>query len=161
MNAVTAPIFESPMPTGKPGDRAAGRRHARVMGAGALIAPLLMSGTTLAQLQARPRSVSATAVTITLIATQDIGVTLISAALIDGAGRAYDLAGPPRGINAGPQGSCRVNSSLSAGGSYIISIPFRAQGSSPPYALTLQFETPDRSMLLGCRGFTVSLDGLR
>jgi hypothetical protein len=122
---------------------------------------LFVTTPALAQLQAQPRSVSPTAATVTLTATQDIQVTLIAAALIDGQGRSYDLSGMPRGITAGPRSSCKVNSNLSAGTSQIVSVPFNAQGSSPPYALTMEFETPDRSQMFGCRAFTVSLDGLR
>jgi hypothetical protein len=125
------------------------------------VALLFMATPALAQIQAQPRSVSPTAVTITLTATENIQVTMIGATLIDGAGRSYEQSGWARGISAGIQSSCKINSNLIAGSSLIVSIPFNAQGSSAPYALTMQFETPDRSQMFGCRGFTVSLDGLR
>jgi hypothetical protein len=121
---------------------------------------LLAPGVAFAQLHVQPRSASPAAVTITLTATENIQVTMIGATLVDGAGRSYDESGWPRGITAGIQSSCKINSNLTAGSSLIVSIPFNAQGSIPPYALTMKFETPDRSQMFGCRAFTVSLEGL-
>jgi hypothetical protein len=126
-----------------------------------IITPLFMAAPALAQIQAQPRSVSSTAATVTLTATENIQVSMIGATLIDGTGRSYERSGQPRGITFGIQSSCRHNSNLTAGSSLIVSIPFKAEGSSPPYALTMEFETPDRSQMFGCRAFTVSLDGLR
>jgi hypothetical protein len=122
---------------------------------------LLVPSVAFAQLQVQPRSVSPTAVTVTLTATENIQITMIGATLIDGTGRSYERSDQPRGITVGIQSSCKHNSSLTAGSSVIVSIPFNAQGSSPPYALTMQFETPDRAQMFGCRAFTLSLDGLR
>lgn len=136
-------------------------RYIRQMRALIFVILLLVPSVALAQLQAQPRSVSPTAVTITLTATENIQVTMIGATLIDGAGRSYNMAGWAQGISSGIQSSCKINSNLTAGSSVIVSMPFNAQGSSPPYALTMQFETPDQAQMFGCRGFTVSVDGLR
>jgi hypothetical protein len=125
----------------KRGDMATTRHYSRQMRALFLALLLLVPSVAFAQLQAQPRTVSPTAVTITLTATENIQVTMIGATLIDGAGRSYDMSGWPRGISAGIQSSCKINSNLTAGSSLIVSIPFNAQGSSPPYALTMQFET--------------------
>ncbi len=122
---------------------------------------LILATPALAQIQAQPRSVSPSAATVTLTATQDIQVTLVWATLIDGQGRSYDLTGLARGITTGTRSSCKVNSSLPAGVPQIVSIPFSAQGSTRPYGLTMEFEIPDRSQMFGCRTFTVSLERLQ
>jgi hypothetical protein len=83
-------------------------------------------------------------------------VLLTAASLIDSQGQTFQLSGTPQGVRADIQGACQLGTALNG----TAFIPFNARG-TPPYTLTITFETPDNSQLFGCRSFSVSVDGLR
>ena len=70
------------------------------------------------------------------------------------------MAGWARGISAGIQSSCKINSNLTGGNLPERLDPLQRTGVEPAIRSDMQFETPDRSQMFGYRAFTVSLDGL-
>jgi hypothetical protein len=87
-----------------------------------------------------------------------IKLMLTDATLIDGRGNAVALNGQPRGIKGRTPTGCAEGTTIE--GRQIVVLPFAVE-SPGPYALSMEFETPDPSQVFGCRAFGVSLDGVQ
>ncbi|HTV28136.1 MAG TPA: hypothetical protein VMF32_10165 [Xanthobacteraceae bacterium] len=97
-------------------------------------------------------------VTMALISRQDAKLILTSASLTDHAGRSFALS-QAVGIDFAIRDACKIGMVFTANTRTTIILRFEGQG-SPPFDLSAQFQTPDRSEMFGCRTFGLSLAGL-
>jgi hypothetical protein len=122
------------------------------------LALILFATSALAQVTVEARSISPTGVTVTLTAEAPIKLMLTDATLVDGHGNALALNGQPRGVKGRTPAGCTEGTVIE--GRHIVVLPF-AVASPGPYALSMEFETPDPSQVFGCRAFGVSLDRMQ
>jgi hypothetical protein len=110
----------------------------------------------LAQVQASTATILPSGV-VRLTLTSSGPALLTAATLVDSQGQTFRLSGIPVGVKADIPGACKIGAPVN--GTAVI--PFNAAHGSPPYSLTIAFETPDSSQMFGCRSFSLSIDDLR
>lgn len=124
---------------------------------------LLLPDIAWGQITGAPRSVfqgnGMTRATVALSFSQSMQVTIVDATLLDGRGQSFPRSDWPSDFGGIPS-SCKVGETVAAGSTHLVSIPFKGNGVAP-YTMSIHFETPDPSVMFGCRKFSIDVEGLK